>query len=190
MIADGPSHWTVLERVRAARGQATAHRCAECEAEAACWSYDGSDLAELTCPRRGYRYSLDLDRYRPRCRSCHRRRTDRRPQQLDTARVVRLYVAGATARAIAGLLDTTLNAVYAALHDAEIPTRTTHSSKPRDNDRNESQAHLSDQEGRTSTPASTTTTKAKPHTHTEASRSHGAAAPLAKSPDERTDQPC
>jgi hypothetical protein len=39
------------------------------------WSYDGTDPGERICPARGYFYSLDPNRYRPRCQPCHRRAT-------------------------------------------------------------------------------------------------------------------
>jgi hypothetical protein len=128
-----PSYWTALDRVRTARGTAGAHNCAECSARAAtCWSYDGTDPDELTSPQ-GYRYSLNADRYRARCRPCHRRLTDRRRSDLDTALVARLYAAGATARAIARLLGTSHDAIYDALRTADIPIRTTHDKHSNDN---------------------------------------------------------
>jgi hypothetical protein len=37
------------------------------------WALSGDDPADLTAPGTGFRYSIDLTRYRPLCRSCHRR---------------------------------------------------------------------------------------------------------------------
>ena len=102
--ATGPA--TSGSRPSAARQPRTA--CADCGAPAVDWSYDGTDPAERTDRGRGYRYSLDPARYRPRCRSCHRRATvaQRRPRPtspvvVDVERAARLYRAGASARGIA-----------------------------------------------------------------------------------------
>ena len=83
----GVGYWACHERVKAQRGPATAHRCADCGAAAVDWSYDGTDPDERTNPTQGYRYSLDPVRYRPRCRSCHRRATvaQRRPRPGSTS---------------------------------------------------------------------------------------------------------
>ena len=69
------SYWSVHQRLRAERGPASVHACAECGAPARCWSYDRTDPDEQHDPNRDMRYSLDLDRYRARCLSCHRRAT-------------------------------------------------------------------------------------------------------------------
>jgi hypothetical protein len=127
---DGVGYWACHERVKAGRGAASAHRCAECGAPAADWSYDGTDPAERTDPGRGYRYSLDPARYRPRCRSCHRRATvaARRPRSasptvLDVDRAARLYRDGASTRGIARLLGTSRTAVYTALRARGVAMR-------------------------------------------------------------------
>lgn len=123
----GVSYWSVHHRLRVEHGPANVHACAECGAAATDWSYDGADPAERTDPARGYRYSLDLARYRPRCRSCHRRATvaahPGSPALLDADRVVRLYRAGATARGIASLLDTTTHIVLSTLRTHRVPIR-------------------------------------------------------------------
>ncbi len=64
---------TAHARLRKARGSARAHRCAMdgCSEQAAEWSYDHADPAELVDPDRGLPYSLDVARYRPMCRACH-----------------------------------------------------------------------------------------------------------------------
>ena len=126
----GVGYWACHERVKTVRGPAAAHGCAECGAPAVDWSYDGTDPGERTDPGRGYRYSLDPARYRPRCRSCHRRATvaQRRPRPksptvVDVERAVRLYRDGASARGIARLLGTSRTAVYTALRASGVAMR-------------------------------------------------------------------
>lgn len=62
-------------RVVSARGKAAGYMCLDCDGQADEWSYTGDDPDQLTDPV-GRPYSLDTDRYVPRCRSCHRQ-TDR-----------------------------------------------------------------------------------------------------------------
>ncbi len=64
----GAAHW----RVYVARGLARDHRCVDCGGPAEHWSYDHTDPDELVAPD-GLAYSLDVDRYEPRCVSCHRK---------------------------------------------------------------------------------------------------------------------
>ncbi|HEY1972609.1 MAG TPA: hypothetical protein VGH89_31980 [Pseudonocardia sp.] len=75
----------------------------------------------------GVRYSLDAARYRPRCRSCHRRASRRKiGQPLDPVRVQRavwLYLAGASAAGIAALLGVSPGALRSALRAADVPLR-------------------------------------------------------------------
>jgi hypothetical protein len=120
---DGTSYAAARRRVRTERGPASAQVCAECGAAAVCWSYDGADPDERTHPVSGVRYSLDLARYRPRCRFCRRRRdrnsdltpVRRRAPNLDLARAVRLYQAGASCRGIGSVMGVSTEAVRAAL---------------------------------------------------------------------------
>jgi hypothetical protein len=56
-------------RVRRDRGKAALHSCVDCGGTASDWSYDGTDPDERT--DRGRAFSLDPNRYQPRCRSCH-----------------------------------------------------------------------------------------------------------------------
>ncbi|SHY11795.1 Uncharacterised protein [Mycobacteroides abscessus subsp. abscessus] len=63
---------TVHQRIRRARGSATNYRCIDCGETAAHWSYDHTDPDQKYCPDKGP-YSLDIDRYHPRCVSCHKR---------------------------------------------------------------------------------------------------------------------
>lgn len=69
--AAGASYGTVHTRLMTFRGPASAHACSHCSKSAAEWAYDHSDPRE----QRGGRgaYSLDLERYFPLCKSCHKR---------------------------------------------------------------------------------------------------------------------
>lgn len=58
------------QRVRIARGPACNHMC-RCGQQADEWAYDHADPNELRSPE-GLPYSLDVDRYTPMCRPCHR----------------------------------------------------------------------------------------------------------------------
>lgn len=60
------------ERVHSDRGRADTYPCAaiSCGNQAAQWAYDHRDPNELSDPTHGP-YSLDSDRYRPLCHSCH-----------------------------------------------------------------------------------------------------------------------
>jgi hypothetical protein len=120
-------YWSALNRVRRERGPANTQRCA-CSAPADCWSYNGGDPDERTAPRSGYRYSLDPARYRPRCRSCHRRATQARAPRgsrtaVDMERAAQLYRAGASGPGIAALLGVSRTAVYTALRAHGVPLR-------------------------------------------------------------------
>lgn len=120
----GASYWSVGQRLRAERGPASRRRCAGCAAPAACWSYDGTDPDERSNPAKGYRYSLDLDRYQPRCRPCAR--LARRPAEtvaVDVERAARLYRAGASVGGIAALLGVSRTAVHTALRGHGVPLR-------------------------------------------------------------------
>ena len=125
----GDSYWAVGQQLRAERGPASGRRCAGCAAPAACWSYDGTDPDERTDPARGYRYSLDLNRYLPRCRPCHRRATvdmtrpRARSRAVDPERAARLYRAGASVTGIAALLDVSRAAVHTALRKHGVALR-------------------------------------------------------------------
>jgi hypothetical protein len=128
---DGTSYAAVRRRVRAERGPACAQACAECGAPAVCWCYDGTDPDERTHPLRGVPYSLDLARYRPQCRFCRRRRTQRgglapgrrRPPELDVARAIRLYQAGASCRGIGAVMGVSTEAIRAALRAHGVALR-------------------------------------------------------------------
>lgn len=61
-------------RVRTRRGPASSHACVDCGGQAAQWSYDKSDPDEqyMISGDKKYPYSLDENRYVPRCVPCHR----------------------------------------------------------------------------------------------------------------------
>lgn len=61
-------------RVEKAKGKATDHDCVDCSGQAKQWSYDHGDPDELHEVYREYElpYSLDPDRYDPRCFECHK----------------------------------------------------------------------------------------------------------------------
>lgn len=62
------------KRVRNTRGDARQHACVDCGEQAAEWSYDHADPNERVGDHGGYTpaYSLDVNRYEPRCVRCHR----------------------------------------------------------------------------------------------------------------------
>ena len=58
-------------RVRCALGSASEYPCVECANPAAQWSYDHADPDEIQSADGAY--SLNVDRYAPRCISCHKK---------------------------------------------------------------------------------------------------------------------
>ena len=62
-------------RIEVDRGKASSQSCIDCERPAQQWSYNHSDPNELVewdeFMSIWKAYSLDTDRYDPRCRSCH-----------------------------------------------------------------------------------------------------------------------
>ncbi len=71
---DDVTYRAVHKRLDRTRGKARDHSCVDCGAPAFQWSYDNTDpdpkwsiSAARTMP-----YSADLDRYVPRCLSCHK----------------------------------------------------------------------------------------------------------------------
>ena len=126
------SYGAALQRVRTRRGPASAQPCAGCGQAAAAWLYGGDDPEERR-DGRGRRFSLDVDRYGPYCRFCHRRAVvDRRAElprgvvapAFDVERAARLYRAGASSTGIAALLHVSPAAVITALRNHDVPIRT------------------------------------------------------------------
>lgn len=66
-----PGSRAAHHRITVTRGRAADHPCTDCGEQARDWSYDWSDPHELT--GEDGPYSLDADRYQPRCRACHKR---------------------------------------------------------------------------------------------------------------------
>jgi hypothetical protein len=60
-------------RVKQAKGPAAEWPCIDCGEPAAEWSYDHADNVEYVCSKRYVLYSIDPQRYQPRCRTCHKR---------------------------------------------------------------------------------------------------------------------
>lgn len=117
------SYSAVRQRIRRERGPASALACMDCGTGARDWSYDYSDPHEHIDPARGYRYSTDVDRYVPRCRSCHRRATRRGGRPLDAGHCARLYRDGRTLAAIAQLTGHSTAEIRRALVTTETPIR-------------------------------------------------------------------
>lgn len=69
-VGESASYNTAHARVRAQKGSASAHQCVNCTKPAKHWSYDNTDPEEKVTPE-GYRYSLNAERYEPRCVQCH-----------------------------------------------------------------------------------------------------------------------
>lgn len=138
-VTDTTSYGAALQRLRAERGPAATQLCAGCGAAAACWSYAGGDPDERTDARTRARYSLDPDRYRPRCHYCHRRASaerreglpagSRRRPDLDVLRAIRLYQAGATCRGIGAVMGVSGSTIRAALRAHGVALRD--SGRPR-----------------------------------------------------------
>lgn len=132
-LGDGTGYAALLRRLAAERGPATGYGCEECGGPAACWSYTGDDPDERTDSARGVRYSLDLARYRPRCRFCHRQAvlarsvdvpgSTRGRSALDVQRAVRLYRAGASCRGIGSLMGVSPDAIRRALRSHGVTLR-------------------------------------------------------------------
>lgn len=81
--APSTSYKAVHARLRAALGRASDHECRRCDRKAQDWAYDKSDpnaLSEINARGATVKYSADLARYMPLCRSCHTK-LDRAPYQ-------------------------------------------------------------------------------------------------------------
>ena len=63
-------HRAAHERVKARRGKASQHACADCGGPAQHWSYDHLDPDEIRTDRP---FSADPAHYEPRCVPCHKR---------------------------------------------------------------------------------------------------------------------
>lgn len=66
VVAYSSAHY----RIRRSKGAASRFRCVDCGTQALDWSYSGGDPGELV--EAGLAYSLDPNRYVPRCRACHK----------------------------------------------------------------------------------------------------------------------
>ncbi len=70
-------------RVGREKGPAREHSCVDCGETACDWSYEGGDPDERIEIINDYprKFSLDPDRYRPRCRPCHRKKDIRETRE-------------------------------------------------------------------------------------------------------------
>ncbi len=92
------------QRLQAARGPATDHRCVGCEQPASTWALRLTALETFAEVRYGrlMRYSLDSVDYWPACRSCHARYDRRHPDPaphgkellIDLAELADLHLIG------------------------------------------------------------------------------------------------
>lgn len=73
---DHVSYGAAHARVRTLKGRAAENDCVDCGDRAAHWSYDHKDADEVIGRAgqhgSGLRYSLDPERYEPRCVPCHK----------------------------------------------------------------------------------------------------------------------
>jgi len=70
-LGDDVSYSGLHYRIRAERGPASQHSCADCGRQAADWSYDNTGIDEKVSEE-GLLYSTDITQYSPRCKPCHR----------------------------------------------------------------------------------------------------------------------
>lgn len=75
--SDIDSYGLMHLRVRRQNGHANTYECVDCDQQAAEWSYTGDDPNEQI-DQNGKVFSVDFDRYVPRCVLCHRRYDSRR----------------------------------------------------------------------------------------------------------------
>jgi len=72
--ADVPGWAAIHKRLMRKRGKAAEFECVDCGRQAIEWSYNNRDPHEVVAEDHGWvlAWSLDIDNYDPRCRSCHR----------------------------------------------------------------------------------------------------------------------
>ena len=78
-IHPGITYQNAHDAVRRFWGPASQYRCIECESDAGCWAYDGTDptqkYGENNSATKGWHYySIWPEFYMPMCRRCHTRR--------------------------------------------------------------------------------------------------------------------
>ncbi|WP_186814193.1 hypothetical protein [Pseudonocardia asaccharolytica] len=71
-VGDEASYSLLHQRIARERGKACESPCVTCGSKAADWAYDYTDPKPKTDERTGLLYSLDVARYRPMCKSCHK----------------------------------------------------------------------------------------------------------------------
>lgn len=70
-VGSSAAYMTVHSRIRTARGWASEYSCVECGVQALDWAYTYDCPNEI--PSKSGPYSVDIERYQPMCRRCHRR---------------------------------------------------------------------------------------------------------------------
>ena len=68
---ESAGYMTVHQRLRRERGAASDYPCSHCDAPALDWAYDHTDPNER--PSESGPFSVDPERYKPLCRSCHQK---------------------------------------------------------------------------------------------------------------------
>jgi hypothetical protein len=68
---DNASYRAMHQRVKALHGRPSTHTCVDCGGQAAHWSYNHDDPNEKQCDAGPY--SLNVESYKPRCVSCHKK---------------------------------------------------------------------------------------------------------------------
>ena len=112
------SYFSAHSRVRRQNGSASSRLCVDCGQRAHEWSYDGSDPGELISPE-GYRYSINPERYEPRCKPCHEAHdghvgTGNPNAYLTAAQVREIYASvGASQQKLADIYGTTKSNIAA-----------------------------------------------------------------------------
>lgn len=78
---DTPTYRAMHKRIAHHRGAASRQDCIDCGGCAAHWSFVGVTATALRSPE-GRAYSINIDDYRPRCVSCHKKLDDPHPVGL------------------------------------------------------------------------------------------------------------
>ncbi len=72
LVGEHPGWDAAHKKVSRKRGKAAAYSCVDCGGSAKEWSYDNADPNQLVDSKLNLAYSLDPNRYAPRCVRCHR----------------------------------------------------------------------------------------------------------------------
>lgn len=105
-----PGYHGAHQRVHAAKGKASAHRCSRCGEQAEQWAFSNGDLGmlrEAEGKDAGLAYSLDPEHYEALCRPCHKRFDQRHREIVGDGEGISLLHVGAwhLRQGISGVLD-------------------------------------------------------------------------------------